>query len=80
MGSIKKDRKLTYEPPKIYEIDVDMTQAMGASQCKKGVSATYKACSAGNRPASCTNGNRASGSSCKKGTQGTTGCRTGTQG
>ncbi len=80
MGPIKKDGKLTYEPPKIYEIDVDMTQAMGASQCGKGASATHKACSAGNRPASCTNGSGATGSSCTKGTLGTTGCRTGTSG
>jgi len=73
MDSIKKDTKLPYEPPRIYELEVDMTQAMGASKCSTGSSATGSTCRIGRSyspSASCTSGNKASGSgprSCQSG-------------
>jgi hypothetical protein len=78
MDSIKKDGKLPYEPPKIYELDVDMIQAMGASTCHPGASAAGYECKAGSSPASsCTNGSSATGVTCKKGTSNIGSCRTG---
>lgn len=36
MSPDNKDIKRRYEPPKIYEIETDMTQAMGQSLCYQG--------------------------------------------
>jgi hypothetical protein len=36
LGTKNKNNKQRYEPPKIYEIETDMTQAMGQSLCNPG--------------------------------------------
>ena len=81
MDSVKKDGKLPYEPPKIYELDVDMIQAMGASVCTIGASAAgWRVCSNGGNTrttAACRNGTGASGKTCKTGST-VTSCNTGT--
>lgn len=67
-----KDKKRPYEPPRVYEMEVDMTQAMGASLCSNGTQASG-ACNAGNRAGStCGNGNRAT-NRCSTGSTGSTG-------
>ena len=50
MVSEKGHKKRPYEPPKIYELEVDLTQAMGQTQCTVGRGASG-ACSRGNLPA-----------------------------
>jgi hypothetical protein len=57
MASDKK--KLPYEPPEIYELEVDMAQAMGKSACSNGnkIGASGK----------CNNGNKAGGGGCNHG-------------
>jgi hypothetical protein len=66
MDSEKKGKKLPYEPPKIYELDVDMSQAMGKTSCTRGSTAS----------AACTRGNAAT-MSCSRGAAATTYCNTG---
>jgi hypothetical protein len=64
-----KGKKRRYEPPRIYEMEVDMTQAMGASLCTTGNRASG-ACNTGNRAAAnCVNGSRA-GTMCNSGSSG----------
>jgi len=77
MDSEEKRPKRPYEPPQIFEMDVDLTQAMGATQCGRGIAASG-ACSSGRNPAGvncsagpgaavqCTNGNRP-GATCSSG-------------
>ena len=80
MDSIKKDGKLPYEPPKIYELDLDMTQAMGATKCRTGASAAGYECKSGSSPtSSCTNGSSASGVTCRRGTLNKGSCSTGSK-
>lgn len=85
MDSIKKDRKLPYEPPKIYELEVDMTQAMGYSlgACDNGNHAGSgggEKCKNGNWAGSgtrnCNNGNKAT-SDCYNGNSAGSSCTTG---
>jgi hypothetical protein len=61
MDSKDKNKKRPYEPPTIYELDVDMTQAMGQTNCSNGNRAAGL-CLTGNRAGNpdCTFGNRAS--------------------
>jgi hypothetical protein len=66
MDSEKKDKKLPYEPPKIYELEVDMSQAMGQTSCDNGNTAS----------ATCTRGNTAT-TSCERGNAATTFCNPG---
>ena len=49
MSSGKKDKKHLYEPPVIYELQVDLKQAMGQTQCTSGTYASG-ACSTGTNP------------------------------
>ena len=49
MVSEKKDGKRPYEPPKIYELEVDLNQAMGQTQCARG-NRPAGACAIGNNP------------------------------
>ncbi len=77
MDSENRREKLPYEPPKVYELDVDLTQAMGQTQCTAGRGASG-ACNRGNLPAGsgcgagrsagvlCGNGQRP-GASCNQG-------------
>ena len=62
MDSEKGHKKRPYEPPKIYELEVDLTQAMGQTQCTMGRGASG-ACSRGNLPAGsgCADGPRVQG-------------------
>jgi hypothetical protein len=77
MDPEKGQKKRPYESPKIYELEVDLTQAMGQTQCTAGRGASG-ACSRGNLPAGtgCGNGGSASvtcgsgqrpGASCSQG-------------
>ena len=50
MDSEKENKKRPYEPPRIYELEVDLTQAMGQTQCTAGRGASG-ACGRGNLPA-----------------------------
>jgi hypothetical protein len=73
----KEKKKKPYEPPLIYEMEVDLTQAMGQTQCGRGTNASG-ACNPGRNPAGvncsagpgaavqCTNGNRP-GANCSSG-------------
>jgi hypothetical protein len=63
-------KKLRYEPPRIYEIKVDMAQAMGATRCQAGTNATGR-CNTGSRAGTCSNGNIAT-STCSGGSSGRT--------
>ena len=69
MVSEKKDGKRPYEPPKIYELEVDLNQAMGMTQCARGNQATGS-CARGNNPGGaqlqCRAG-RAPGGTCARG-------------
>ena len=65
MGSGKKAKKYPYEPPVIYELQVDLKQAMGQTQCTAGQYAAG-ACSGGQTPFSCIVGSTA-GSLCRDG-------------
>lgn len=49
MGSGKKEKKTPYEPPVIYELQVDLKQARGQTQCTAGQYASG-ACSGGQAP------------------------------
>ena len=51
MDSDNRGKKRPYEPPKVYELDVELTQAMGQTQCTVGRNAAGS-CSAGQNPAS----------------------------
>ena len=66
MDSESKDKKLPYEAPKIYEIEVDMSQAMGQTTCTQGNTAS----------STCTRGNTAT-MSCERGNAATTFCNAG---
>lgn len=57
-----KGKRLPYEPPKIYELDVDLTQAMGQTRCNPGQRAAG-ACTNGAQAQApgCTNGGRPAG-------------------
>jgi hypothetical protein len=66
MSSEKKEKKLPYEPPKIYELDVDMSQAMGQTSCSRGNTAS----------STCSRGNSAT-MSCSRGSAATSYCNTG---
>ncbi|MBW2029114.1 MAG: hypothetical protein JRH06_05085 [Deltaproteobacteria bacterium] len=57
----KDKKKRPYEPPRVYELDVELSQAMGQTQCARGASASGS-CSAGRGPTTtnCTNGQSAS--------------------
>lgn len=69
MVSREGDKKRRYEPPRIYEMETDMSQAMGQSLCGNGNRAAG-ACNIGNRAAGeCRSGNRAT-SSCASGSKG----------
>jgi len=69
MASTEKDKKRRYEPPRIYEMEADLTQAMGQSLCSRGNQAVG-ACGVGGRAAGdCRDGGRAA-SSCGAGNQG----------
>jgi hypothetical protein len=60
MDSDKKDKKLPYEPPRIYELEVDMAQAMGQSVCNPNGNRAGGLCNNGNRANNaCNDGNRA---------------------
>ncbi|MBW2344835.1 MAG: hypothetical protein JRF53_12640 [Deltaproteobacteria bacterium] len=50
MDAENEHKKRPYKPPKIYELEVDLTQAMGQTQCSAGRGASG-ACSRGNLPA-----------------------------
>jgi hypothetical protein len=67
MDSEKGHKKRPYESPKIYELEVDLTQAMGQTQCTNGEGASG-ACSSGNLPA---------GSGCGPGSSATVLCGNG---
>ncbi|MBN2124791.1 MAG: hypothetical protein JW821_10895 [Deltaproteobacteria bacterium] len=69
MDSKGNDKKRPYEPPRIYELDVDMTQAMGQSLCRTGSFAA----------GACDNGAQASGS-CQNGAQAGVECDRGSSG
>ena len=77
MGSGKKAEKYPYEPPVIYELQVDLKQAMGQTQCSLGTYASG-ACSVGQSPFSCQVGN-AAGSRCADGGRPGTSCNAGGQ-
>jgi hypothetical protein len=66
-----KNKKRRYEPPKIYELDVDMTQAMGASVCKSGSQAASTCSNGPQAKGACSNGNRAV-TTCSGGSSGRT--------
>jgi hypothetical protein len=66
MNTSKKDIKRKYEPPEIYEIESDITQAMGQSLCDRGQNAIGQ-CAIGNTAGgACDIGGRA-GSQCTHG-------------
>ena len=51
MNSKKMDKKIPYEPPRIYELKVDMTQAMGQTMCNPTGDGASGACfPQGNQP------------------------------
>jgi hypothetical protein len=50
MGPEEKGKKAKYEPPRVYELQVDLTQAMGQTVCGAGRAAAG-ACQAGTGPA-----------------------------
>ena len=60
------EQKKPYEPPKIVDLQVDYTQAVGATRCIAGPTAT----------AQCTTGSQAT-SVCSDGAQATASCGTG---
>ena len=66
MNSDEK-KKRRYEPPKVYDLDVDLTQAMGQTVCSVGNQAAG-ACNAGGTPA---------GVTCQVGSAASTQCRDG---
>jgi hypothetical protein len=70
MGSGKKEKKYPYEPPVIYELQVDLKQAMGQTQCTAGQFASG-ACSGGQAPFSCRVGSNAGNRCTDGGTPGT---------
>ncbi len=80
-----KQRK-PYEPPKIIDLQVDYTQAVGASACDQGGQATglcrnggqaNDRCNNGNgAEALCYNGSRFTGTNCQSGNSATN-CKTG---
>jgi hypothetical protein len=78
MSPKEKEKKPKYEPPSVYELQVDLTQAMGQTVCTAGRQAAG-ACSQGQTPAgvTCATGQSAT-TQCGAGrTPGTT-CSTGT--
>ena len=79
MSSGKKDKKHPYEPPVIYELQVDLKQAMGQTQCTSGTYASG-ACSSGTNPygTACNDGASAQ-RSCVNGTTPGTQCNAGGQ-
>jgi hypothetical protein len=59
--------KKTYEPPRIVDLQVDYTQAVGASRCVTGAQATTT-CTSGNvASTSCNTGNSAVPLNCNSG-------------
>lgn len=69
MDSEKRDKKRPYEPPKIYELEVDMTQAMGQSLCRNGSRAGGACNNGAHAGTDCRNGNMA-GNTCDGGSSG----------
>jgi hypothetical protein len=64
------DKKIPYEPPKIYDLEVDMDQATGQSVCTPNGNRAGGMCSNGTRASGdCNNGNRA-GTECDSGNNG----------
>jgi hypothetical protein len=64
------NKKPRYEPPRIFEMEVDMTQAMGATRCQAGTNATGP-CNTGSRAGTCSTGNTAT-NTCSGGSTGKT--------
>jgi hypothetical protein len=60
-------KKRPYEPPKIYELEVDLTQAMGQTQCSRGLNAA----------GACRPGKSAISTNCKPGLSATVQCNPG---
>jgi hypothetical protein len=59
--------KKPYEPPKIIDLQVDYTQAVGQSQCATGQAAAAR-CTRGNSARNmCTMGHKATASTCVHG-------------
>ncbi|MFH1490047.1 MAG: hypothetical protein ABII06_14185 [Pseudomonadota bacterium] len=79
MDSENKNKKRPYEPPQIFEMDVDLTQAMGATQCGRGIAAAGS-CKAGPNPAgvNCSAGARAA-VQCASGARPGAGCSSGSK-
>jgi hypothetical protein len=79
MSSGKKEKKYPYESPVIYELQVDLKQAMGQTQCTSGTYASG-ACSVGTNPygSGCNDGARAQ-RSCANGNIPGTQCNSGGQ-
>ncbi len=73
----EKGKKRKYEPPSVYELQVDLTQAMGQTVCAAGRQAAG-ACQAGQTPAgvTCVTGQSAS-TQCGAGRSPGTTCNTG---
>lgn len=77
MATEKKGKKIKYEPPRVYELQVDLTQAMGQTVCTAGRSAAGS-CQAGSGPAgvTCVTG-RSANTQCGAGNTPGTSCSTG---
>ena len=69
MDSTKGDKKRPYVPPKIYELEVDMAQAMGKSTCTTGAHASGQCANGSQAGSNCNNGGQA-GATCDRGSQG----------
>jgi hypothetical protein len=71
-------QKKPYEPPKIIDLQVDYTQAVGATRCIMGPTATGQ-CGTGNQATSDCNTGAAATVACSQGPSATPqNCRTGT--
>jgi hypothetical protein len=69
--------KRPYEPPKIIDLQVDYTQAVGATRCMTGPTATGQ-CTTGNQATSQCTGGRVATVSCSTGSSAMPqNCRTG---
>jgi hypothetical protein len=70
-------QKKPYDPPKIIDLQVDYTQAVGVTKCNTGPTATG-VCSAGNQAtSSCGVGSGFRAADCGNGNRATNNCKTG---
>ena len=67
MTEEEREKKIKYEPPRVYELQVDLTQAMGQTVCTAGRSAA----------GSCQTGQGPAGVTCSTGRSATTQCGAG---